>query len=160
MVMEKQEQKNFLSYCGQKRYPRQVILFDYFLDQLFKNIEQNQKIREPLCLPHTTIFHLFMYVGLVNYFEVNKESEPSLLTSFPQWLLEFKPYCDMYARWVPTEDFICCPFLSFVHSREGICRRTSPLSQTEDKAIRICLGLSNDCCWRTEELMKLVFSYE
>ena len=158
MVMEKQEQKNFLSYCGQKRYPRQVILFDYF--QLFKNIEQNQKIREPLCLPHTTIFHLFMYVGLVNYFEVNKESEPSLLTSFPQWLLEFKPYCDMYARWVPTEDFICCPFLSFVHSREGICRRTSPLSQTEDKAIRICLGLSNDCCWRTEELMKLVFSYE
>lgn len=116
MVMEKQEQKNFLSYCGQKRYPRQVILFDYFLDQLFKNIEQNQKIREPLCLPHTTIFHLFMYVGLVNYFEVNKESEPSLLTSFPQWLLKFKPYCDMYARWVPTEDFILlsffiiCPF--------------------------------------------------
>lgn len=160
MVMEKQEQKNFLSYCGQKRYPRQVILFDYFLDQLFKNIEQNQKIREPLCLPHTTIFHLFMYVGLVNYFEVNKESEPSLLTSFPQWLLEFKPYCDMYARWVPTEDFICCPFLSFVHSCEGICRRTSPLSQTEDKAIRICLGLSNDCCWRTEELMKLVFEYD
>lgn len=57
-----------------------------------------------------------MYVGLVNYFEVNKESEPSLLTSFPQWLLKFKPYCDMYARWVPTEDFILlsffiiCPF--------------------------------------------------
>lgn len=161
--MNKQEKENFLDYCKTKRYPRQAVLFEYFLENLFSQIEQNQETRitePPICLPHISSFHLFMYAGLINHFETKKEYTHSILTYFPRWILDIKPEWWYYAGWLPAIDMRHAPFLSFVHTNKGLCRRTKPLTADEDLAIRISFGLPENCNWSQKELIELIFSQD
>ena len=66
--MKQQEKDKFLRYCMMKQYPRQSILFEYFLTSLFHQIEQNHKTQmteQSFGLPSISSLHLFMYVVLM-----------------------------------------------------------------------------------------------
>ena len=160
--MNKQEEKNFLDYCKSKNYPRQTILFEYFLKNIFDAIEkrdETQRAKQPLHLPYTALFHLFMYAGLINHFEIKKGAR-SILTYFPEWFLEIKMDLGCYVHWLPRVDFKYSPFLSFVHTNNGFSRRTTYFSPDEDLAVRICFGLPVNCRWNKDELTELILSQD
>ena len=157
-IMKQQDKEKFLARFRQKRYPRQAILFEYFLDDLFVRIETREGLwkTEQFYLPQTVAFHLFMYVCLT---DVKREANHHLLDFFPDWCLEIKPALNCYARWLPTPDLLNCPQLSFERDVKGFYRR-SCLTDLTDRAIRFNFGLSADCFWSKEELMKTAFAQD
>lgn len=161
--MKQQEKEQFLGYCKTKRYPRQAILFEYFLKSLFSQIEQNHKMqmtKYSIGLWSISSFHLFMYVVLMNHFETKKECARSILTYFPQWFIDVKLGLYYYARWLLSLDLEYTPLLSFVRTNEGWCRRIKPLTADEDFAIRLNFGLPQNCNWNKDELIELMFSQD
>ena len=161
--MKQEEKELFLGYCRTHRYPRQAILFEYFLKSLFSQIEQNNKkqmTEQSICLPSISLLHLFMYVVLMNHFETKKECSRSILTYFPQWFIDIKLGLNYYARWFLSLDLGEAPLLSFVLTYEGWCRRTEPLIADEDFAIQLSFGLPQNCDWNKDELTELMFSQD
>ena len=161
--MKQEEKEKFLGYCRTHRYPRQAILFEYFLTSLFSQIEQKHKTQmteQSICLPFISLLHLFMYVVLMNHFEIKKECSRSILTYFPQWFIDVKSGLNYYARWLLSLDLAQAPLLSFVRTNEGLCHRTKPLTTDEDLAIRLSFGIPQNVDWNKDELIELMFSQD
>ena len=161
--MKQQEKDKFLRYCMMKQYPRQSILFEYFLTSLFHQIEQNHKTQmteQSFGLPSISSLHLFMYVVLMNHFETKKECSRSILTYFPQWFIDVKSGLNYYARWLLSLDLAQAPLLSFVRTNDGWCRRIKPLTADDDLSIRLSFGLPQNCDWNKDELIELMFSQD
>lgn len=161
--MKQKEKEKFLGYCKTHRYPRQAILFEYFLKSLFSQIEKNNKMQmtgQLFCLSSISSFHLFMYVVLMNHFEINKECSRSILTYFPQWFIDVKTGLNYYARWLLSLDLAHAPLLSFVRTNDGWCRRIKPLTADDDLSIRLSFGLPQNCDWNKDELIELMFSQD
>ena len=157
--MKQQDKEKFLAVFRRRKYPRQAILFEYFLDNLFVRIETKNGLlkTEQFYLPGTVAFHLFMYVCLT---DVQREAKRHLLDYFPDWCLEIKPDLDFYARWLPTQDFLNCPQLSFARDIKGFYRRKGLPTGWEDKTIRFNFGLSDDGFWTKEALMETAFAQD
>lgn len=149
--MEEQDKKQFLNYCRQRVYPRQALLFEYFLDKLF--LAEANMVCPPLCLPQTTAFTLFLYAGCCE-----RGVKKGVLAYFPCWHLDIKTDLYEYARFVPADNLVNCPLPEFVRTAEGICRRMYSFNEMELRAIRLNFGLSADWIPNSDELRALAFA--
>ena len=113
--MKKEDKEKFLACLQKRQFPRQAILFEYVLNRLHHALSQNQGISG---IPQTTALHLFLYASLGCRLADNAP-EKNIFHYFPRWFACFKRDFENYARFIPTQDFVNCPLLSFRHTGAG-----------------------------------------
>ena len=112
----KQEDKEKILACLQEwQFPRQALLFEYVLNKLYDALSQNQGVKN---IPQTTAMHLFLYTCLGSRL-AGSAPEKNIFHYFPRWYACFRRDFENYARFIPTQDFVNCPLLSFWHTNAG-----------------------------------------
>ena len=145
--------EKILNCFRRNQYPQQAILFEYFLDRLFTELEQT---RQPTRLPMRVASHLFLYAGLIaGHLRGQKNGVPEY---FPHWHLEIKTDLEYYAAWLPTKNLLSSPLLFFSRTGQGLHRRIIPPSDFENKVIRLSFGFSENPIPNKDELFALVFA--
>ena len=113
--MKQEDKEKFLACLQQRKFPRQALLFEYVLNKLYDALSQNQGVKN---IPQTTAMHLFLYTSLGSRL-ADSAPEKNIFHYFPRWYACFRRDFENYARFIPTQDFVNCPLLSFWHTNAG-----------------------------------------
>lgn len=115
LIMKQEDKEKFLACLQQRQFPRQALLFEYVLNKLYDALSQNQGVKN---IPQTTAMHLFLYTCLGSRL-ADSAPEKNIFHYFPRWYACFRRNFENYARFIPTQDFVNCPLLSFWHTNAG-----------------------------------------
>lgn len=150
LIMKQEDKEKFLACLQQWQFPRQALLFEYVLNKLYDALSQNQGVKN---IPQTTAMHLFLYTCLGSRL-ADSSPEKNIFHYFPHWYACFRRDFENYARFIPTQDFVNCPLLSFYHTCSGYLKCNFKPWLTEINAFN--LKLPED--YMTDEVLEIAFA--
>lgn len=96
--MKKTDKENFLKHCRKMTDAREIVLFEYFLDNLFTDYLDKHSLSY---IPQTTAMHLFLCACLRSCYEQDSSFENNIFRYFRDWKAYLRTDAYTYAKLSP-----------------------------------------------------------